>query len=102
MLPQTNAADFPEKLKEAREARNLTYSDLARLLNINPAMPSRYENRTHSCFCRPTRKTWNRLNMVLFGTTQNGSSGLFLDKASVEEIISELKRRGAATINVEF
>jgi transcriptional regulator with XRE-family HTH domain len=109
MLPQRNDPNFPDALKQARKSMGLSYSQLAHLVGINPVMPSRYENRDHSCFCAPRQDTWEKLNTVLFGKVQQDDnpakeddSHVYLDEASVEEIIKELKSRGATNINVSF
>ena len=109
MLPKPASAEFPKALKTTREAKGLSYSDLARLVGIHPVMPARYENLNHSNNCRPRSKTWNKLNAVLFGESSiekvsgNGATPTpSLGEASVEEIIKELKARGASSVNVSF
>ncbi|MBN3723139.1 helix-turn-helix transcriptional regulator [Burkholderia sp. Ac-20379] len=67
-LPDVTAVDFRSALQEARLAAGLTYSELARLVGIHAAMPSRYENAAHSNATLPSTETWQKLNAVLFPT----------------------------------
>lgn len=60
-------------------------------------MPSRYENRLHSHFGPPSDKTWRRLNEALFEDAAP-EAGPRLADASVEELVAELKRRGASSV----
>lgn len=103
MLPIRTSPDFPQALKAAREAKGLSYKELADLVGINAAMPSRYENREHGNFGHPSEKTWKALNAVLFDT-QNGAAHdrLTLKAASVQDIVAELKARGATAVNIQF
>jgi transcriptional regulator with XRE-family HTH domain len=41
MLPKRTDKNFPSALKLARESKGLTYTQLAKLLDISPVMPSR-------------------------------------------------------------
>ncbi|MEI6708565.1 MAG: helix-turn-helix transcriptional regulator [Methylococcales bacterium] len=109
MLPQRTDKNFPSALKLARESKGLTYTQLAKLLDISPVMPSRYENEAHSSFCTPRQDTWEKLNTVLFSEVQTNSNlvkehdeRIYLDEASVEEIIHELKSRGITNVNISF
>lgn len=107
MLPQPTDSKFPEALKAAREAKGLSYTELAERIGIHPVMPSRYENTQHSNHCRPRMKVWHKLNLELFGQTVAEKVGerkgkALLRDASVEQIIKELKDRGAITVNVSF
>ncbi len=111
MLPNPNDPTFPDALKIARESRNMSYTQIAKLCNISPVMPSRYENRQHGNFCSPSDKTWLKLNTVLYGentmnsiekSTQNTLGRKFLDEASAEELIRALKDLGATTVTVSF
>lgn len=87
----------------------LSFTELAHLVGINPAMPSRYENRDHSCFCSPRMDTWQRLNEVLFPGEDTSSlpetdtnEDIFLIDATVEEIVTELKTRGAKNVRMDW
>lgn len=97
---------FPEALKNARESLGLSYSEIAKKVDINPVMPSRYENREHSCFCAPSEKTWNKLNTVLFegggASDKERSNDEYLNEATVEALVSELKKRGARVVQIEW
>lgn len=106
MLPKPTDPSFPEALKAARESCRLTFKQLAELAEISSVMPSRYENRGHSCFGPPSEKTWKKLNAVLCGDEEVQSAvveRLCLEDASVEEIVAELKfRRGALSVKIDF
>lgn len=109
MLPPRNDQNFPDALKQARESRGLSYTQLARLIDINPVMPARYENRDNANFGIPRQDTWEKLNTVLYGKIQHNintysvaededDKRVYLNEAPVEEIIKELKKRGATNI----
>lgn len=108
MLPPRDDKNFPEALKKARESRGLSYTQLARLVDINPVMPARYENRDNANFGIPRQDTWEKLNTVLYGKIQmnnetsnlakENDSPVYLHEAPTEEIIKELKKRGAISI----
>lgn len=109
MLPKPTSPNFPEALKAAREKKGMSFKDLAEAVGISAVMPSRYENREHSNFGPPSDKTWKKLNAVLCGgdnTSRPENTGMtqqiMLRQASVEEIVSELKFRGATSIKIEF
>ena len=105
-LPDREAKDFPAALKSAREARNLSYSDLARAIGISTVMPSRYENPEHSLFCTPSQDTWKKLNEFFSGSTNTqeltGGKDHPLSTYSVDELIAEIKRRGATSVQISF
>ena len=61
-LPDRQSPFFPDALKQARVAKNLSYSELARSVGISTVMPSRYENKGHSLFAMPSQETWKKLN----------------------------------------
>lgn len=101
MLPRPNTPEFPDALKAAREAKGLNFTQLAKLCDISPVMPSRYEDRQHSNFGPPSDKTWEKLNQVLFDSEQSDSpSGKRLEDASIEELIQALKNKGASSVSV--
>ncbi len=109
MLPSTSHKSFPEMLRKAREAKGLSYTELAHAIGINPAMPSRYENRDHSCFCVPRESTWKKLNELFSGTGAplersgtESTENIWLGEATVEQMIGELKARGATSVQVSF
>ena len=105
-LPDREDPAFPAALKAAREARNLSYSDLARAIGISTVMPSRYENPDHSLFGTPSKDTWRKLNDFLSSPTkfQESTNGKTqpLSAYSVDELISEIKRRGATSVQISF
>lgn len=102
-LPDREDPSFPAALKAAREARNLSYSDLARAIGISTVMPSRYENPEHSLFGAPSQDTWRKLNEFFSDSTKiqelTGGQDHPLSTYPVEELIAELKRRGATSIS---
>jgi transcriptional regulator with XRE-family HTH domain len=101
MLPKRTDKSFPEALKAAREAKELSFTELAELADLSPVMPSRYENREHSCFCAPSEKTWRKLNAILCGESAE-PEGTLLEAATIEEIVTELKFRGAQSVKIDF
>jgi len=105
-LPDRKDPAFPAALQFARQERNLSYSDLARAIGISTVMPSRYENPTHSLFGVPSQETWRKLNEFFYGSTiQNeipDEKWQSLSAYSVDELIAEIKRRGATSVQVSF
>ncbi|MFK3941866.1 helix-turn-helix domain-containing protein [Pseudomonas monteilii] len=108
-LPHPTSPKFPAALKAAREAKGLSYTEVAKAIGINPAMPSRYENAEHSCFCAPRESTWEKLDALLSGSgkdLQKRKSAqiedLSLGEATVEQIIQELKARGASSVTINY
>lgn len=98
-LPDRNSVDFPEALKRAREAKNMSYSELARAIGISVVMPSRYENRDNALFSTPSQETWRKLNDFLTsGETSLNSLQVF----SLDELVDEIKRRGATAVQISF
>jgi transcriptional regulator with XRE-family HTH domain len=95
MLPEASSKDFPAALKRERTAKNMSRAQLAKAAGIHAVMPRRYEEANCTEFAKPNHNTWLALNKAL---------GLFespdvhelpsLDKASLEEITAELKKRG--------
>lgn len=110
MLPRPTDPTFPDALKAAREAKGFTFKELADRVGISQVMPSRYENRDHSNFGPPSDKTWRKLNAVLTGTGNGAEdieksadgTDISLKGASVEDIVEELKARGAQSVKIEF
>jgi ribosome-binding protein aMBF1 (putative translation factor) len=95
MLPDATSPSFPAALKSAREAAGLNRSQLARQAQIHPVMPRRYEEQNDPDFTRPTPKTWKALNTAL-GFNPNPSPKPLLSEASVDQIVAELRSRGAS------
>ena len=106
MLPVRKSADFPKALKKAREDKGLSYSDLARMANIHAVMPSRYENIESKLFVSPSPETWNKLNNALFPNVELNYSltneSQKLSEFTVEQLIAELKIRGAKDISMSW
>ncbi len=107
-LPDPKNGDFPEALKAARESKNLTYSELARAIGISVVMPSRYEKRDHSLFSVPSLDTWRKLNKFFYGDSKDEFSSTKvidsdgLSHFSVDELVGELKKRGATAVQITF
>jgi transcriptional regulator with XRE-family HTH domain len=102
-LPPPDSADFPHALKTAREAKNLSYSELARAIGISVVMPSRYENPEHSLFSRPSKETWKKINSFFYATEKvepQGDNGL--GELTVDQLVAELKKRGATSVQLTF
>ena len=116
-LPPADDPGFRERLREAREARGLSQYALAKLAGIAGVMPKRYEDASDKYATLPNISTWHKLNAVLFPATDSGGTGntgpgpgrssgakmpRLLADASIEDIISELKQRGAASIVINW
>lgn len=104
MLPESNSPKFPKALKNARESKGLSYTQLAKLCGISPVMPARYEDTKNSNFASPSRKTWEKLDQVLSDDSIEPSNVSYklLAEASVEELIQALKDKGATSVNLVF
>ncbi|WP_229256328.1 helix-turn-helix domain-containing protein [Duganella lactea] len=87
-------------MKATREARGLSQYALAKAARIATVMIARYENEHHAYATLPGTATWTKLNDVLFGAPP--PAGVALDNATTEEIINELKRRGATTVAITW
>jgi ribosome-binding protein aMBF1 (putative translation factor) len=100
MLPDPTSKDFPEALKRAREARDMSRAALARAAGIHQVMPRRYEEPECGEFTRPTYNTWLALNKALgFEPKENSvakpsGDSIPLAEASTDEIVDELRKRG--------
>jgi len=98
-LPDRHSDAFPEALKKARESKHMSYSELARAVGISVVMPSRYENRDNALFSTPSHDTWKKLNDFLTSDEDVVSP---LKSFSMDELVEELKRRGATSVQVSF
>lgn len=116
-LPPVNDPSFRQKLREAREARGLSQYALAKLAGIAGVMPKRYEDASDKYATFPNIITWKKLNTVLFpagseaapgtaeyrpDTSSDSKTQRLLHEALVEEIVAELKRRGATSVVVNW
>ncbi|WP_144374139.1 helix-turn-helix domain-containing protein [Vogesella urethralis] len=120
-LPPVSAPDFRVALKEARLSRNLSKRALAHLVGIHEVMPARYEDMNNSNATLPSLETWRKLNAVLFPASEMASGGdelplkphltrqdsisqqgTLLADVSIENIIAELKRRGASSVSINW
>jgi len=120
-LPKITDPNFRPALKEARLNAKLSFRELAKRADIHEVMPSRYENAAHSNATLPSLKTWEKLNEVLFGdvpcdagveapsnapVTESIDAPLpyarLLRDAPIDEIVAELKRRGAASVSINW
>lgn len=104
MLPNRTNKEFPAALKEARELRGLTLTELARKAGISPTMPGRYENTESNLFTPPSQETWRKLNDVLFPQVISGSTvtDLLIKDASIDELVQQLKNRGVKNVSLDF
>lgn len=97
MLPDRDSKDFPLALKKAREDKNISYSELARAIGISPIMPKKYESNVSKT--RPSQTTWRKLNSFF----QEGSAvEKSLSDSSIEDIVKELRNRGASSVHIIF
>jgi len=101
-LPPASDDGFPAALKKARLAKGYSYAKLAELVGIHQNMPSRYENPGHGSFTRPSFDTWQKINGVLSDPSLDSVATLTLSSATVEELIAELKKRGASSVSVQW
>ncbi|SRR5258708_37336546 len=108
-LPRITDPTFRAALREARTAAGISYSELARRAGIHPVMPARYEDEAHSNATLPSLKTWEKLNQALFAESAVGAEpedgGVKtrpLRDAPIDEIIAELKRRGATSVTINW
>ncbi|MFM0392888.1 helix-turn-helix domain-containing protein [Paraburkholderia phytofirmans] len=118
-LPKVTDPTFRTALKDARLAAKLSFRELAKRVGIHEVMPSRYENPEHSNATLPGLQTWEKLNAVLFPVgeaevaatpasansepaNQEQSGGRFLRDAPIDEIVAELKRRGATSVSINW
>ncbi|WP_208277518.1 helix-turn-helix domain-containing protein [Massilia oculi] len=114
-LPSVTDPTFREKLREAREARGLSQYALAKLAGIAGVMPKRYEDASDCYATLPNVSTWNKLNAVLFPTAAQPNTGPgnapggtdveprnLLAEATIEDIVAELKRRGASAVVINW
>ena len=115
-LPPVTDPTFREKLRAAREARGLSQYALAKLAGIAGVMPKRYEDASDRYATLPNAGTWNKLNTVLFPDSREQAtvggghpvsaseiqSRILLAEASIEDIVAELKRRGASAVVINW
>lgn len=119
-LPKVTDPNFRATLKQARLAAKLSFRELAKRAGIHEVMPSRYENAEHSNATLPGLQTWEKLNAVLFpddgtfGTTAppvhadtaptapSRPDARLLRDAPIDEIVAELKRRGATSVSINW
>lgn len=100
---------LPEDIKEARKAKGLSQSQLAAMAGIDASNISKYENRDHVQHGRPRAETLRALNAALFDAVGDSPSHdlpvagfLAITRASTDQLIQELKRRGAISVTVTW
>jgi len=102
MLPNPKSENFPSQLRRERKNADFTLTELAESADISNVMPGRYERGE----AVPTMQTWQKLNEALFGAEAEGdeipSFESSLETATVEELVEELKTRGATKVNLIF
>ena len=116
-LPPVTDPTFRQQLREARKARGLSQYALAKLAGIAGVMPKRYEDASDRYATLPNTSTWNKLNAVLFSASavtnatntvhdavvpSAAQGAASLAEASIEEIVGELKRRGAGSVVINW
>ena len=101
-LPRKDDPSFRETLKAERESRGMTQYALAKAAGIAPVMIARYEDQHHKYATLPSVPSWIKLNEVLFEIEPVVTSAVPLSSATTEEIISELKQRGATTVVITW
>ncbi len=118
-LPKVTDPNFRAALKQARLAAKLSFRELAKRVGIHEVMPSRYENAEHSNATLPGLQTWEKLNAVLFpddgtsvaaappvrpdtATSQCPPETTLLRDAPIDQIVAELKRRGATSVSINW
>nr|WP_175799608.1 helix-turn-helix transcriptional regulator [Burkholderia anthina] len=107
-LPPVTDPNFRSALKAARENMRFSYRELARRAGIHAVMPSRYENADSADATLPSYATWEKLNAALFpvdieaAESATSQGEVCLTDASVEEIVAELKRRGAESVAINW
>ncbi|HBI1354131.1 TPA: helix-turn-helix transcriptional regulator [Acinetobacter baumannii] len=104
MLPPRDSKDFHIILKKERESKGLTNTELAEAIGINTVMIGRYE---HTCdekyYSIPSKETWKKLNDYLSNDIKfESNSTKSIKDLSIEDLIKELKNRGAKSINIEW
>ena len=100
-LPPRDAEEFGEHLKAARKEKNMSQVELAQACRISKVLPSRYETGES----KPSERTWEILNQVLFGNdspSQDESDETLLSDASIDQLVEALKKAGAATVAITF
>lgn len=104
MLPPRDSKDFHIVLRQEREKRGLTNTELAEAIGINTVMIGRYEHTCHeNYYSVPSQDTWRKLdNYFSNGKKIETSSSKSIEDLSVEDLIKELKNRGAKGINIEW
>lgn len=107
-LPPVTDPGFRAALKTARENLRFSYRELARRAGIHAVMPSRYENADSADATLPSFATWEKLNAALFPTDAEAAESassrdkVRLKDAPMEEIVAELKRRGAQSVAINW
>ena len=102
MFPERTTPDFSVALKKEREKRNITHADVAKAIDIHAGMIGRYEKDKNDQYAaHPSQATWRKLNEFFFPEAESTHTNL-LSQFSVEQIIEELKTRGASSINIQW
>lgn len=102
MFPDRTTPEFSKALKKEREKRNLTHADVAKSIGIHAGMIGRYEkDKSEQYASHPSQVTWRKLNELFFPTPKNSVSNS-LSQCSIDEIIDELKNRGATSVTLQW
>ena len=87
----TDSPTFAEDFKKARVAKGFSLKSLAEKANISTSMTGRYESGA----AKPSAKTLFELNNIL---CDEETKAVTIESLSTDELIRELKRRGAVEI----
>lgn len=99
-----NSDNFAEQFTAALEESGHTVADIARLCGVSRTAISAYKTGA-----KPRKDQLDKLNEIFSGDNdlqelalQHPAEHITLKDASIEEIIEELKRRGANKVNLLF
>ena len=113
-LPHPKSKSFREALKQMRHIRGMSQKQLADRAGIDVTNIGKYENEDHAQPSTPKQETYLKLAQAFknFDSEQANVEGrqevvedkidlrADLTSATVEELISELKNRGASNVSL--
>ena len=90
-LPPVSSTSFPSTLKAIREELGLNYAEFAKMCNISPPMPERYEEQAHRYHCKPNANSFRLMdNAIKEAFISRTNDTKLLSEASVEELLLAL------------
>jgi transcriptional regulator with XRE-family HTH domain len=98
MLPKRNDKKLPASIRERRLALNMTQAGLASKANISGLMVGRYERGASV----PSAHTWEMLNGALYPGSSPVQQLQGLREVATDDLIAELKRRGASSVTIAW